>query len=114
MNEIVQMFDAYANERGFGARMIYVEGVGFATYHLNDEECYIEDIYVVPEKRKAGEASALANYISQIAKENGAKYLTGTVIPSSLTATNTTKAMFAYGFKVHSSSENKIVFMKEI
>ena len=42
---------------------------GFATYYFIMPDCYIEDIYVIPEKRKAGIAAKYADKIAKIAQE---------------------------------------------
>jgi hypothetical protein len=66
---LAKMFEDYAEERGFGLRILETE-FGFATYYLDKDHCYIEDIYVVPDKRKNHVASFMADEISKIAKNN--------------------------------------------
>lgn len=111
---LVEMFESYSAEKGFGPRVYHVEGVGFATYHLYENECYIEDIYIAPEKRNTNEGSKIADSIVEIAKKYGISNLTGSVIPNANGSTTSLKVLLGYGFKLHSSIENKIIFMKEI
>lgn len=87
---------------------------GFATFKMNQEECYIRDLYVVPEARKKHIASALADQIVELAKENGCKYLTGTVCPAAKNSNESIKVLMAYGMSLHSASQNLIIFKKDI
>ena len=114
MSELVKMFNDYANEKGFGANVVYAPETGFATYHLNGDECYIEDIYVIPEKRKSHEASKLADSIIEIAKNSGAKLLTGSVNIKANGKENSIKTLLAYGMSPCALSGDMIYFSKEI
>lgn len=87
---------------------------GFFTYLIKGEECYIKDIYIAKEFRRAGVATEFAEKITAIAKENGCKFLSGTCVPSTNGSTESLKAMFSYGFKVHSSSNDLIILIKEL
>jgi predicted GNAT family acetyltransferase len=108
----MKMFADYIKERG-GKDIVYSDK-GFATYSFNESSCYIEEIYVVPESRKSGEASRLTNEIAEIAKERGYKMLTGSVCPTANGSTESMKALLAYGFKLVSSTHNFIILSKEI
>jgi GNAT superfamily N-acetyltransferase len=112
---LVEMFEAYAEELGFGPRILHLEGVGFATYHLHKDECYIEDIYVVPEKRKDRFATVMADSITLIAKRRGIPTLTGTVTPGQGGWEISKKALEAYGFKhVGHKEDGAMIYAKEI
>lgn len=88
---------------------------GFATYKIFPHgECYIVDIYVVPEKRKTDVATRFADEISEIAKVQGCKQLTGTVIPSHRGSTTSLKVLLGYGFTLLRSEVDRIWFMKEL
>lgn len=89
---------------------------GFATYKLfpDLQECYIEDIYVVPEQRKSDLATDMADEISNVAKSKGYKFLTGSVVPSNNNSTASLKVLLAYGFKLLRSETNLIYFIKEL
>lgn len=86
----------------------------FATYIINGDECYIRDIWVEREFRKSGLASKIADEIVKIAEVTGCKYLTGSVMPSAKNSTESIKVLLAYGFKLHSSVVNGIIFRKEL
>lgn len=89
---------------------------GFATYrYLNDgKSVYIVDIYVVPKERSKGKASLFADIIAKEAKEKGAIEMLGSVVPSNKSSTTSLKVLLAYGFELKSSSNDFIVFRKEL
>lgn len=89
---------------------------GFATYIIEGSCCYIRDIYVVPEARKSRVGSLLADCIAEIAKKEGCTMLVGSVCPATNNATNSLKALLAYGFQLASVDyqKNLIMFSKGI
>jgi predicted GNAT superfamily acetyltransferase len=111
---LAKLFNHYADERGLGPKILYIEDVGFATYHLNGEECYIEDIYVVPERRKSGEAADLANTICEMAKDAGAKILTGSVNLKANGKEASMKVLLAYGMSPVATNGDMVYFSKEL
>lgn len=108
----MSMFYNYTKERA--VKDIVENDMGFATFVFNGAECYIEDIYVVPEHRCKGAASKLADIIASVAKDRGCKYLTGSVVPSAKGSTESLKVLLAYGFKLLKSEPNIIYFVKEL
>lgn len=87
---------------------------GFFTYKIDGDECYIEDIFIKKESRLNGIGKKMALTISEIAKANGCRFLTGTCIPSTNGATDSMKAMLSFGFKIHSATNDRIVLWKEL
>jgi len=91
---------------------------GFATYRYlrnkDQVQVYVIDIYVRPEFRKSGLASAIADEIAEIAKKEGATEMLGTVNPSANGATESLKVLLGYGMRLKSASENLIIFGKGI
>ena len=112
---LVEMFEEYSKEKGFGPRILHFNDVGFAVYHLNKNgECYIEDIFVVKDKRCKEMATIMANNISGIAKENNCHVLTGSVVPSANGSDASRKVLLSYGFKLFEESEDFEKYSKEI
>lgn len=111
---IEQMFESYSEEKGFGPRMYHIPGVGFATYHLNIGECYIEEIYVVPEKRKSSAGTKMADEIVEIAKSKGINLLTGSVSLKAKGKESSMKALLAYGMSPCATNGEMVYFSKEI
>lgn len=87
---------------------------GFFTYKINGEECYIEDVFIRRESRRLGIGSEMADSLAEMASQLGCKFLSGTCVPSTNGATDSLKAMLSYGFKIHSSVQDKIILTKEI
>ena len=106
------LYAKYIQERE--GKQILENEHGFFTYKIVDKECYIEDIFIKKESRRSGIATVMANEIAQIAINAGCGYLTGTCIPSTQGATESMKAMFSYGFRIHSCQEDRIILIKEL
>lgn len=89
---------------------------GFVTYrYLEDKKSvYIIDIFVMPEYRKDGHAGLMADTIVKEAKAKGITSIVGTVIPNTKNSTISLKVLLGYGMTLESSSNNLIVFRKEI
>ncbi len=90
---------------------------GFATYRYldNGHTVYIIDIYVVPEARKKGVASQLADKIMGIAKEEkGCTCMLGTVQTSAKGSTISLKALLGYGMELHAVNGDAIILKKDI
>lgn len=87
---------------------------GYATYRIVGEECYVRDVFVLPECRQKNHASGYVDKISEIAKTEGCTHVTTTVSPLAEGATTSLKAILGYGFKLLNSKEDRIVFVKEI
>lgn len=112
---LTQMFNDYAEERGFGARIHYTE-FGFITYHIDLEEgqCYIEDLYVVPEFRKKRIASTLADYVCEVAKSYGIDSVIGSVNKLASNKELSRKALLGYGMEKVDEDEEMEWYLKEI
>jgi GNAT superfamily N-acetyltransferase len=87
---------------------------GFATYSIAAPEVYIEDIYVVPEMRKNGSASKLADEIKKRALALGCTYMVGTVNMLAKNPTTSLKVLLAYGFKLERVLQNIIILKMEL
>ncbi len=107
------LYAEYMLERE-GVPVHRIGDLGFATYVISGDECYIADIYVVPEARKEGIGARLADEIEVIAKDKGCKFLTGSVVPSANGSTESALAMIKVGFKLSASRDNFIVFSRSI
>lgn len=112
---LIKMFNDYAEERGFGARIHYTE-FGFITYHIDKEEreCYIEDLYVIPEARQKKIASTLADYVCTIAKNQGINTVIGSVNKLADNREISKKALLGYGMEKVDEDEEMEWYLKEI
>lgn len=89
---------------------------GYATYRfLNDgKSVYIIDIFILPDFRRVGEASNLADQVAEIARSKGATEMLGTINPSAKNSTDSMSVLVAYGMKLRSSADNVIILGKDI
>jgi predicted GNAT superfamily acetyltransferase len=87
---------------------------GFATYKVFENEVYIRDIYVVPEKRKVGMAKTMADQVCFYAKQKGAQKLIGSVDITASGATDSLKVLLAYGMSIQSLNGSMIYLFKMI
>lgn len=88
---------------------------GFATYRYVDEKTvYIIDIYVLPDFRKSAVASTIADSIVEEAKKKGCNKLLGSVVPSNKNSTDSMRVLLSYGMTLESSSNDFILFKREI
>ena len=109
----MSLYGSYIKERE--DKEIIEDSRGFATYQFLDyDRCYIESIYVQPDFRNTNLASEMADKIAIIAKERGCTKLVGSVSPTANGATASLKVLLAYGFQLESSSNNLIVFVKDL
>lgn len=108
----MSMYGDYINERE--GKSIIENEKGFATFKINGEICYIEDIYIEPYSRQKHAASDLADKVVEYAKEHGCKTLLGSVNPATNNATISLKVLLGYGMKLQGINHNLIWFYKEI
>jgi GNAT superfamily N-acetyltransferase len=88
---------------------------GFATYRfLNERQVYIVDLYIKPDFRKTGIASAFSDTIVDIARAKGCVELLGTVVPSAKNSADSMKVLLAHGMIPFSIEGNMILFKKDI
>lgn len=89
---------------------------GFATYKVYPNgECYLQDIYVIPEARRSRVAYDLADQVVEIAKEKKCHTLVGSVCTDAINPTASMKFVLNYnGMKFHSVKGNMIFFTKDL
>lgn len=109
----MKLFKSYLEEKMPNRRVIFNEH-GFIIYNLVKTECYIEELYVVPEFRQQKIATKLADEVAAIAKEAGCYYLSAQVPVENLDSAQSLRVQLAYGFKLHSANDNVIILTKEI
>lgn len=91
---------------------------GFALYkelsYYGERAVYIQDIYVHPDFRDQDIASQMSEEIQEIARQDGIKYLLGTVVPSAKGSHASMQVLIAHGMKLVSSENDLLWFVKEI
>jgi ribosomal protein S18 acetylase RimI-like enzyme len=89
---------------------------GFATFKITNGEMYIRDLFVLPDFRRLGKATELADMLTDIAYERRCTLLLGTVSLGLASTTDSVKALLFYGFSVHgfNPQTGQIVFIKQL
>ncbi len=111
---MISLYGEYLKER---TDDLIIEGEsGFATYrYINDgKSVYIVDIFVTPTMRSFGLAAGMADAIAKEAKSKGCIEMLGTVVPSTKGSTSSVRVLLAYGMVLLSSSNDLIIFRKEL
>jgi len=90
------------------------DGDSFATYIISGSDCYIEDVFVVKDRRMEYVGSKLVNRVKAMAKEYGCKTMSATVNCVTSDPTLSMKACLGYGFRVLGARENLIILSMEI
>lgn len=106
------MYAQYLKERE-GLELLETE-YGFATYKIRPWDCYIQDIYVLPEFRKSGVAAGIADTIALLAKAQGIKMLVGSVDQRAPSADTSSKVLLGYGMRPYSKEGHMTYYCKEI
>lgn len=88
--------------------------MGFVTYVFRPTDCYIKDIYVIPEQRKNGAASKMADEVASIAKKAGHRILTGSVDERAKGSEASDKVLRAYGMQPYTKEGFVTYYFKEI
>jgi GNAT superfamily N-acetyltransferase len=87
---------------------------GFAIFSVDQGIFYIEDIYIVPEERRKGRASEMADYLTQVAKDRGCKTLLGSVNTAATDCQISLTGLIAYGFKLAKADKGLVYMTKGI
>lgn len=88
---------------------------GFATFSIYpNKECYLQDIYVIPEHRKSGYATEMTDQVVAIAREKGCNTLVGSVCTEDKNATRNMKIFLAYGMQIYKTAGIMIFLHKNI
>lgn len=104
------LYAQYLSER-LGSSVLETDD-GFATYTFIGTTVYIKDIYVVPDKRRTGLASGMADQICELAKDRGCTVLAGSIDPSTTGAHESLLGLLAYGMTI-SHIMGGLLFLKK-
>jgi len=108
----MSLYKDYLEETGY-IRIIETE-VGFITYRITGNECYVIDLYVKPASRESGIAAGFVAWVTQEAKELGCKYLTGSVNLGMKNPTSNMKFHLSQGMQLVKAEPHALHFGKEI
>jgi len=110
---MMSLYSQYIKERE--DKDIIETDKGFATFKIFDNgECYLQDIYIIPEYRKTHLATEMANRVSDIAREHGCKLLVGSVCTDDKYATRNMKVFLSYGMEIYKTVGTMIFLKKDL
>lgn len=102
----------YVKERS-GADVITTD-VGFVTYRIQGDECFLMEIYTAPEHRRSHRGAELVDAVALKGRSAGCKFISATISPQAGGSTEAMAAAIKVGFKLHSSGQNCVILTKEI
>lgn len=106
------LYEEYVKCSGFDT--IQIPDVGFCTYKIAGNECYIRDIYVRTQFRKLGTASKLADLVTRIAKTRHCTYLVGTVDLTYTYYQQSRDVLTGYGMQFYKAMPSYEIYCKGI
>ena len=74
------LYAKYVKELDCGRDIIEIDNVGFISYYKHPNEIYIEDTYIVPEKRDGLVFKELFDMVFNVAKQNSVNLLTHGIV----------------------------------
>lgn len=109
----MSLYGKYIKEQA--NRDIIESDFGFVTYlYLKNNQVYIVDIYVLPEKRRSKYASRLADAVCDEARLKGCTHVLGSADTRSPTFENSLKTLEGYGMKVYKVENSMVYYIKEL
>lgn len=108
----MQMFADYKFERQ-GMKVLEHDW-GFLSYKELKDECFIEDLYIVPAKRGNRQCAMLLDEVTRVAQNGGLKWLSGNVSLAAPKAEHALKSFLHYGFKIQSANNNVLLLVKKL
>lgn len=88
---------------------------GFIIYsYISENVIYLEDIYIKPESRNQKHSLALANRLTEIAKEKNVIQLVTSLCPTDKYFERSYANTIAYGFKISHVHNNLIILKKDL
>jgi predicted GNAT family acetyltransferase len=109
----MDLYKKYIMERE-GRDLIEVDN-GFITFRkLNDTTYYIVDLYVDSSVRKTGIARSLFDNVCDVARNDGAQFIMGSICTDANGVTGSMAALLAVGFEFSSQTGTMLYFIKTL
>lgn len=111
------MYKAFIEER-YNCKFIEFDNIGWISYTMSQETCYLQNMYILPEQRGKGYSQELGAAIENIARDNGCKNLYTTInldyVENGKGDRANMYAIMKFGFNLIKSGNNYLVFRKEL
>lgn len=110
----MDLYQKYVEERE-GAHVIFNDDVFIKYSYTNTNDLYIEDIFVVPSKRKTRIGAEFADGLCEQSKVlKGSKLVYGSVDLNAKGRDISIKTLYGWGMVISHYESNMIYFVKEI
>ena len=109
----MSLYAEYIKERE-GMEIIEIPDMGFASYLIKNQECYMRDVYIIPSLRRTGLGGKMADKIENIAKARGCKIFTTTASIHANNVSNSIQFILSLGFKLVKTESTLLWFVKEL
>lgn len=97
-----------------GFECLHHLGKGFLDYKWEPDHVFIRNVYVAPEARGEGLASAMEDAVLEMARARGIKKVVGLVVPSHGNAEYRMQIFFKRGWKFLEAQQDAIYLVKDI
>ena len=97
-------------EEQLSNRFVYEDQYGFLVYHIAEETCVLEEIYIEPQYRRQGRASKYYKQMETLALEAGCDELKGSIVIGTNNAEESMNCLFKNGFKL-SNTEGVLIYL---
>lgn len=108
----MSLYADYIKERE--GREVIENSIGFVAFKIIDNECYLADMYIVPDSRRG---LAVKHFIDQLAKEasgRGCEYITARLHDNDPNRNRTLRAALKLDFNIFRSETGCIVIAKKL
>lgn len=106
------LYAKYLTERA-RAKVIETES-GFITYRINGEECFIQDMYLLPEARRSGACRELIDQLKSEASSCSCKFITGNIFVDDPGCNQTIQAACGLGFRIRRAEAGVVLICLDI
>lgn len=106
------LYSKYMKQRSDAS--ILENGTGFIVYKINQDECFIIDMYVDDQLQQTGRGKELINALSDLARFEKCKYISANIHLTDKNANKTLVSALHTGFKVVKAELGILVILKEI
>lgn len=106
------LYERYIKERQ-GIDSIWRED-SFVFYRIVGKECFIVDLYVDKEARRAGRCRSLIDQLLEVSKSKACDIITGNLHLKDPGVHTTLLAAYACGFKIAKAENDVLLIVKEV
>lgn len=108
----MDLFKQYLAERE--GKQVLENKTGFIIYKLFEKECFIADMFILPENRSSQALSLFINELVGIAKKHGCECITANIHVADSANQKTLRAALKMGFNIFAANNNVIMISKDL